>query len=102
MKRAVAWNRGRAEYVRSGKYFFGFLASCGRVLLVAASKKFRTAQALGLPVVPEVYMRNDTSSSAPFAQGASALGLGRLFRFTTEIPEAVGDGMSWKDEKLIE
>ena len=80
--------------MRSGKYFIGSLASCERVVLVAASKKFRTAHALGLPVVPEVYIRNATSSGVPFAHGTTTSGMERSFRFMTETPEAANNGAS--------
>lgn len=87
--------------MRSGKYFFGFLASCARVLLVTINRLFRQAQALGFPVVPEVYIRTATSLRVPFAQGVTTLGGGSSFRFTKTAPEGYGEGASWNDDRLM-
>lgn len=86
--------------MRRGKYFFGSRASCERILLVAIRRLLRQAQALGFPVVPEVYIRTATSLRVPFAQGATALGVGRLFRFTNDT--VVEEGISWNDDRFIE
>jgi hypothetical protein len=63
---------------------------------------FRQAQALGFPVVPEVYMRTAMSLGVLFAQGATTAGWGRSFRFTREKPGLFGEVICENDDRLIE
>jgi hypothetical protein len=47
--------------VRTGKYFLGCRKSCVCEVAVAQIMRLRIAQALGRPVVPEVYIRTARS-----------------------------------------
>lgn len=77
VKNAVPWKRGRGEYVRRGKYFFGFDMSREVGVAVTHIWWLRIAQALGLPVVPEVKIRAERSRGVAFAGGEMAVGVGR-------------------------
>jgi hypothetical protein len=77
VKKAVPWNNGNGEYIRSGKYLEGEQASWETVVDVTQTRWLRIAQALGLPVVPDVKMRAQTSAGVAFAAGVIVVGTGR-------------------------
>ena len=78
MKKPVPWKRGRGEYVRRGKYFFGLARSWGRGLEVTIIWLLRIPQALGFPVVPDVKIKAQRSDIVAFCGGEIVVGIGRL------------------------
>lgn len=58
----MPWKRGRAEYVRRGKYFSGRCRSCESGLEVTKFWWLRIPHALGLPVVPDVKIKTERSA----------------------------------------
>jgi hypothetical protein len=64
--------------VRKGKYFLGFEMSREVGVAVTHIWWLRIAQALGLPVVPEVKIRAERSRGVALTGGEIVVGMGRV------------------------
>ena len=80
----------------------GLLTSCERGFDTTNPWWFRIAQAFGLPVVPEVYIRHVRSRGVLFAVGDGVDGLGRSSVLMRTVEGFVDGETFWKDDKLRE
>jgi hypothetical protein len=86
--------------VRRGKYFFGLDMSREVGVAVMHIWWLRIAQALGLPVVPEVKIRAERSRGVALAGGEMVFGTGRLDEFRRVIDRSVGGCTLSKEPRL--
>ena len=83
-----------------GKYFDGFDMSRDVGVAVTHIWWLRIAQALGLPVVPEVKIKAERSRVVPFAGGGLIVRIGREFEVRNVIEESVGGWTASKEPRL--
>lgn len=86
--------------MRTGKYLEGFAMSRGVGVAVTHIRWLRMAQALGLPVVPEVNIRAARSLSVALAAGEMVVGVGRLEVVRRVMEVLLGAGTLSKDPRL--
>ncbi len=85
--------------MRRGKYFLGFDMSREVGVAVTHIWWLRIAQALGLPVVPEVKIRAERSRGVALAGGEIVVGAVRL-EVVRRVIEGFGCGKASKEDRL--